>query len=162
TDAKERQLGCFEMANGGTLFLDEIGEMPLALQPKLLRVLEDGRVRRLGGRQEIEVDVHVLAATKREPELSIRDGKLRSDLYYRLNVFSIKTPTLRERKQDLALLITHFITEMNKKYNLEIKGITPKVKEQFMQYDWPGNVRELKNVIERAAILGRKGFIGLK
>lgn len=162
TDAKERQLGCFEMANGGTLFLDEIGEMPMPLQPKLLRVLEDRRVRRLGGRQEIEVDVHVLAATNRDPETSIREGKLRNDLYYRLNVFSIKTPALREHKQDLPMLIMHFLNEMNKKYNLEIKGLTPKVKDQFMQYDWPGNVRELRNVMERAAILCRKGFIGLK
>jgi DNA-binding NtrC family response regulator len=151
--------GCFELANGGTLFLDEIAEMPPALQPKLLRVLEDGRVRRVGGSKEYQLDVRVLAATNQEPMTAIKNGRLRKDLYYRLNVFTIHLPPLRERPEDLPSLTGHFVDEFNLKYQTHIRGLAKGAVTLLEKYRWPGNVRELRNVLERAAVLARRGCI---
>jgi transcriptional regulator with PAS, ATPase and Fis domain len=151
--------GCFEQANGGTLFLDEIAEMPLSLQPKLLRVLSDGRVRRLGGSHEFEFDVRVIAATNRDPLKAIEEGRLRDDLYYRLNVVPIALPPLRERQEDIPLLVQFFITEFNRKHQLSIEGITDDGAALLRSYSWPGNVRELRNVIERAVVLTKGEWI---
>jgi DNA-binding NtrC family response regulator len=159
TGAVGMRQGCFEQANGGTLFLDEIAEMPLPLQPKLLRVLSDGRVRRLGGSHEFEFDVRVIAATNRDPLKAIEEGRLRDDLYYRLNVVPISLPTLRERLEDIPLLVQFFITEFNQKHQLSIEGITDDAAELLRAYPWPGNVRELRNVIERAVVLAKSEWI---
>lgn len=159
TGALDRRAGCFELADRGTLFLDEIAEMMPATQVKLLRVLQERRFRRLGGRVEQEVDVRVLAATNVNPLDAIRDSKLREDLYYRLNVFTIELPPLRERKADLSLLIQAFIDEFNARDRRQVRAVTPDAMELLEQYDWPGNVRELRNVIERATILTRGEFI---
>jgi DNA-binding NtrC family response regulator len=154
TGAMERSAGCFEQAHGGTLFLDEIGEMPHPTQPKLLRVLEDLRVRRLGGKHEISVDTRVLAATSQELR-----SHLREELYYRLSVFQIVIPPLRERKEDIPLIADVMLQNLNKKYGTRITGVDAEVLGLFHQYDWPGNVRELRNVLERAAILAGEGLI---
>jgi DNA-binding NtrC family response regulator len=159
TGALDRRAGCFELADHGTLFLDEIAEMMPATQVKLLRVLQERRFRRLGGRVEQEVDVRVLAATNQNPLDAIRDSKLREDLYYRLNVFTIELPPLRDRKADLPLLIQAFIDEFNARDRRNVHAVTPDAMELLEQYDWPGNVRELRNVIERATILARGDFI---
>jgi len=159
TGALERRLGCFELAQGGTLFLDEIAEMPVTTQAKLLRVLEDSRVRRLGGKQEIEVDVRIIAATNRRPEQALAEGKLRQDLYYRLNVFHIHLPPLRERLSDLPLLVEALIAELNRKHGLRVIGVAPDAMRCLEQYSWPGNVRELRNVLERGMILAREGWL---
>lgn len=159
TGAAEPRAGYFEMADGGTLFLDEISEMPLPLQPKLLRVLEDGRVRRVGGKREEQVDVRVLAATNRDPEEARASGSLRDDLYYRLSVFTVRLPLLEERLEDIPLLIQHFIGLANLKHGAEVEGATQEAIGRLQAYVWPGNVRELRNVIERAVILGQKGWI---
>jgi len=153
--------GCFELAHQGTLFLDEIAEMPLALQPKLLRVLEDRKVRRLGGREEIAFDVRVIAATNQEPRNAIQNVKLREDLYYRLSVFMVELPPLRERKDDIDLLVEHFLRENNTKHNSTVAGVRPEVLEKLKNYSWPGNVRELRNVIERATVLAKGEWIRL-
>jgi transcriptional regulator with PAS, ATPase and Fis domain len=159
TGALGRRAGCFEQAHHGTLLLDEIGEMPLAMQAKLLRVLEDGKVRRLGGAAEIAVDVRVLAATNRPIQESI-DGKLlREDLYYRLNVFAIPLPALRHRKEDIAGLAEVILREINRKHDYRIAGIHPAALEQLVNYSWPGNVRELRNILERAAIVAQEGTV---
>src|SRR6202163_4469971 len=152
TGAAERRLGCFELADGGTLLLDEIGEMPAPTQAKLLRVLEDGKVRRLGSKVETPVDVRLLAATNQNPEQAVADGRLRQDLYFRLNVFHIHLPPLREHKADLALLIDHLLVEISDKHGKKISGVGADVMELFKSHPWPGNVRELRNVLERAAI----------
>ncbi len=159
TGATERRAGCFELADRGTLFLDEIAEMTPATQVKLLRVLQERRFRRLGGRVEQEVDVRVIAATNLDPQVAIRDGKLRDDLYYRLNVFSIALPPLRQRKEDLPLLIQAFIDEFNLRDRRHVKAVSPDAMRAIERYDWPGNVRELRNVIERATILARGDVI---
>jgi two-component system, NtrC family, response regulator HydG len=159
TGAVGTRPGCFELANGGTLFLDEIGEMPLQLQPKLLRVLEDGRVRRLGGKQEFEFDVRVIAATNQEPRNAIQEGRLREDLYYRLTVFTVHLPPLRDRKEDIPLLAQHFIGEFNKKHSTNVEALREDALEMLMNYSWPGNVREFRNVMERALILSKSEWI---
>ena len=159
TGATDRRLGCFELADRGTLFLDEIAEMTPATQVKLLRVLQERKFRRLGGRTEQAVDVRVIAATNIDPVAAIRDGRLREDLYYRLNVFSIKLPPLRDRKADLPLLIQAFVDEFNTRDHRAVKTVTPAAMRLLEQYDWPGNVRELRNVIERAIILARGDVI---
>ncbi len=159
TGAIGTRAGCFELANRGTLFLDEIAEMPLALQPKLLRVLEDQRVRRLGGSHEMPVDVRVIAATNREPRSAVQNGKLREDLYYRLNVFTVTLPPLRERCGDVPLLAQHFIREFNRKHSVRIEGMRDEAAALLKNYSWPGNVRELRNIIERAVILTKDGWI---
>jgi DNA-binding NtrC family response regulator len=159
TGAVSMRQGCFEQANLGTLFLDEIAEMPLSLQPKLLRVLSDGRVRRLGGSHEFEFDVRVIAATNRDPLKAIEEVHLREDLYYRLNVVPIALPALRDRREDVPLLVQFFINEFNRKHQLEIEGLKDDAAELLQNYQWPGNVRELRNVIERTVVLAKDSWI---
>jgi DNA-binding NtrC family response regulator len=153
TGALERRTGCFELAEGGTLLLDEIGEMPIGTQAKLLRVLEDRRLRRLGGKVETIVDVRVLAATNKIPEEAVAKGQLRNDLYYRLNVFNIDMPPLREHKEDIPTLVEILIKDMNRKHSRAIRAAGEAVMEQFQSHSWPGNVRELRNTLERAVIV---------
>jgi DNA-binding NtrC family response regulator len=153
TGAVERRQGCFELAHRGTLFLDEIAEMMPATQVKLLRVLQERKFRRLGGRQEQEVDVRIIAATNVDPAEAVRRGKLREDLYYRLNVFTIELPPLRERKEDVALLVQAFLNEFNARNSKAVKGVDQDAMRLLENYGWPGNIRELRNVIERATIL---------
>jgi DNA-binding NtrC family response regulator len=159
TGAAERRIGCFELADGGTLLLDEIGEMPAQTQAKLLRVLEDRTVRRLGSKVETPVDVRVVAATNKNPEQAVADGHLRQDLYFRLNVFHIHLPPLREHKEDLPLLIEHLLAEISEKHGKKVSGVGADVMDLFKSYPWPGNVRELRNVLERAAIASDRGTI---
>jgi transcriptional regulator with PAS, ATPase and Fis domain len=159
TGASGVQAGCFELANHGTLFLDEIAEMPPVLQPKLLRVLEDRKVRRIGGRREFDFDVRLLAATNREPRKAVDDGKLREDLFYRLNVFTLTLPPLRERKSDIPLLTQAFINHANVKHNSKVQACRAETLNFLKSYSWPGNVRELKNIVERAAILAGGAWI---
>jgi transcriptional regulator with PAS, ATPase and Fis domain len=161
TGAVERRAGCFEQANNGTLFLDEIGEMPIGTQAKLLRVIEESRVRRLGGKNDMPFAVRVLAATNRPPEQAIRDNRLREDLYYRLNVFHISLPPLRDRKQDIPAIATALIRDLNKKHGTRVSHLSPDVLQRFSTASWPGNVRELRNVIERAMIMAGEGEIQL-
>jgi DNA-binding NtrC family response regulator len=159
TGAADRRQGCFELADRGTLFLDEIGEMTPATQVKLLRVLQEQKFRRLGGRTEQTVDVRVIAATNIDPLEAVRKGALREDLYYRLNVFSFRLPPLRERKEDMPLLIQAFVTEFNNRNQKAIAGVDHETMQLLESYNWPGNVRELRNVIERATILAPGPFI---
>jgi len=159
TGAADRRQGCFELADRGTLFLDEIGEMTPATQVKLLRVLQERTFRRVGGRTEQSVDVRVIAATNIDPVEAVQKGKLREDLFYRLNVFAFRLPPLRERREDLALLIQSFINEFNSSNQKSIAGLDHQAMRMIEQYAWPGNVRELKNVIERATILAPGPFI---
>jgi transcriptional regulator with PAS, ATPase and Fis domain len=156
TGALERAAGCFEQADQGTLFLDEIGEMPAATQPKLLRVLEDLRVRRLGGREEIPVNARILAATSQD-----LGTHLREELYYRLSVFQIVLPPLREHKEDIQPITDVLLQNLNKKHGTRVTGVDSDVIEAFFQYNWPGNVRELRNVLERAVIVAGEGAIRL-
>jgi DNA-binding NtrC family response regulator len=153
TGALERRAGCFELATGGTLLLDELGEMPISTQAKLLRVLEERRLRRLGGRTEQEVDVRVLAATNRDPGEAVARGELRSDLFYRLNVFHINMPPLRKHLEDLPAMADNMVREMNQKHGRNVSGVGQSILDRMMAYDWPGNARELRNSIERAVIL---------
>ncbi|MBX9602754.1 MAG: sigma-54 dependent transcriptional regulator [Bryobacteraceae bacterium] len=160
TGAVERRLGRIELAHGGTLFLDEIGELPLQSQAKLLRVLEDSRVQRLGSKGEVQVDVRVLAATNRPPLKTVKEGKLREDLYYRLNVFHVELTPLRERKEDIPLLVEALLSSLRNK-NSRGGWIEPGVVDKLTEYRWPGNVRELRNVLERAVILAGDGPISM-
>jgi len=153
TGALERRTGCFELAEGGTLLLDEIGEMPIATQAKLLRVLEDRKLRRLGSKVETTVDVRVLAATNKVPDEAVARGELRNDLYYRLNVFNIHMPPLREHKDDIPSLVEHLLAEMSAKHGRKIAAVSEAVLQAFQNYSWPGNVRELRNTLERAVIV---------
>ncbi len=159
TGAAERRVGCFELADGGTLLLDEIGEMPAPTQAKLLRVLEDQKVRRLGSKSETPVDVRVLAATNKDPEQAVGSGHLRQDLYFRLNVFHINLPPLREHKDDIPLLVEHILRDLNAKHGKHVRGIGAEVMDIFMGHTWPGNIRELRNVLERASIMCEKDLI---
>jgi DNA-binding NtrC family response regulator len=159
TGAAERRIGCFELADGGTLLLDEIGEMPAPTQAKLLRVLEDRKVRRLGSKTETPVDVRVIAATNKDPEQAVASGHLRQDLYFRLNVFHIHLPPLREHKEDIPLLVEHILRDVNTKHGKNVRGIGAEVLDIFMSHTWPGNIRELRNVLERAAIMSEKDLI---
>jgi DNA-binding NtrC family response regulator len=159
TGAHDRRTGVFELAHRGTLFLDEIAEMMPATQVKLLRVLQERTFRRLGGRQEQSVDVRVIAATNRDPAEAVRDGKLREDLYYRLNVFTIDLPPLRERRADIPLLVQTFLNEFNTRNNKAVRAVDQEAMYLLERYPWPGNIRELRNVIERATILAEGDFI---
>jgi DNA-binding NtrC family response regulator len=159
TGALERRAGCFELAQHGTLLLDELVEMPSGTQAKLLRVLEDSRVRRLGSKSEISVDVRVIASTNRNIEEALKKGDLREDLYYRLNVFQLSLPPLRQRMSDLPVLCETLITHLNRKHSCNITHVTPEVMEAFKKHSWPGNVRELRNVLERAVIMAGEGAI---
>src|SRR5215213_5045966 len=153
TGAASRRQGCFEIADSGTLLLDEIGEMPPLLQAKLLRVIEERAVRRLGSRKEIDVDVRLLAATNKNPQEAVRIGGLREDLFYRLNVFSIHLPSLRERKEDLPILAQHLVKQLAEKHGRPARYLSPAALDALQFHSWPGNVRELRNVIERAVII---------
>jgi two-component system nitrogen regulation response regulator GlnG len=157
TDAKERKLGKFEMAHGGTLYLDEIGDMPIELQAKLLRALQERTIERVGGHEPIPVDVRVLAATNRDLEALMKEARFREDLFYRLNVVALSLPPLRERRRDVPLLVEHFLA----KYADELgeRGVTPEALDRLVGHDWPGNVRELENVIQRAMVLATAGVI---
>jgi DNA-binding NtrC family response regulator len=162
TGALERRIGCFELAEGGTLLLDEIGEMPVGTQAKLLRVLEDHKLRRLGSKVETSVDVRVLAATNKVPDDAVASGELRQDLYYRLNVFNIHLPTLREHKDDIRELAKSLLAEMNQKHDRKVADISEAVLNMFQAYSWPGNVRELRNTLERAVIVCEGGLVETK
>ncbi len=160
TGAAERRMGCFELADSGTLLLDEIGEMPAPTQAKLLRVLEDRKVRRLGSKVETLVDVRVLAATNKDPEQAVAKGLLRQDLYFRLNVFHIHLPPLREHKEDLPLLVEYMLRDINAKHGKHVRGVSAEVQQLFSGCPWPGNAREVRNVLERAAIACDRDLIG--
>jgi DNA-binding NtrC family response regulator len=162
TGAGERRAGCFEVAQYGTLLLDEIGEMPLATQAKLLRILEDSKVRRLGGRSEFEVDVRVVAATNKLPEDAVGGGRLREDLFYRLNVFHVHLPPLRDRKEDIPGMVETLLVDLNRKHECRVAEVSADVLECLLRHRWPGNVRELRNVLERAVILAGEGVIEVK
>lgn len=155
TGATQTKKGLFEEASGGTLFLDEIGELPLMLQVKLLRVLQEDEIRRVGDTRPIKVDVRIVAATVRNLEQEMKQGRFREDLFYRLNVMPIVIPPLRERKEDIPLLVNHFIAKFNEEMGKSIRGMEPKALKMLLEYDWQGNVREVENVIERAMVLAK-------
>src|SRR5574341_391202 len=159
TDAKSQKKGLFELAHGGTAFLDEIGDMSPTLQSKLLRALEERAFRRIGGTQDIKVDVRVIAATNRQLEKAIEEKKFREDLYYRLNVITIEVPPLRERREDVPLLVEHFLKHYAREFRKPTIDVSGEALQKLQGYDWPGNVRELKNVIERAVLLGSGAVI---
>jgi DNA-binding NtrC family response regulator len=159
TGAVDRRPGCFELAHTGTLFLDEIAETSPAIQTKLLRVLQERTLRRLGGQKEQAVDVRLIAATNVDPAKAVRQGKLRADLYYRINVISIGVPSLRERPDDIPLLVQTFISEFNERNGKNVKAASPEASRLLQQYAWPGNIRELRNVVERAVIVSNGAFI---
>ncbi len=159
TNAHKQKKGLFEIADGGTVFLDEIGEVSLGIQVKLLSIIEYKMFRRVGGTKDINVDIRIIAATNKNLQDSIKENKFRYDLYYRIKVFQLTLPPLRERPEDIPLLIDHFIKGFNVQFRKNIKGVTPEAEELLMQYDWPGNVRELRNVIERAIILQSGEYI---
>jgi two-component system response regulator AtoC len=153
TDAVQDRRGLFEEANGGSLFLDEIGELPLALQVKLLRVLEDEKIRRLGETRDLQVDVRIITATHRDLSNETKAGRFREDLFYRLNVLLIHCPALRDRREDIPLLIEHFLARNNARLGTSIRGLDTEARRLLYEYAWPGNVRELENTIERAMVL---------
>jgi len=154
TGAHERRLGRFELADGGTLFLDEVGEIPLDVQVKLLRVLQDGEIERVGGGgSHVHTDARIVAATNRDLEADVRSGKFRADLYYRLSVLPLRVPPLRERLEDLPLIVAHFLETLERKLGKPLRALTPESAERLRSYAWPGNVRELQNVLERACVL---------
>jgi two-component system nitrogen regulation response regulator GlnG len=157
TDAKERRLGKFELAQGGTLYLDEIGDMPVELQTKLLRALQERTIERVGGQESIRVDVRVIAATNRDLETAMREGGFREDLYYRLNVVTLNLPPLRERRRDVPLLVEHFLAKHADE--LGDRAVAPDALDRLVGHDWPGNVRELENVVQRAMVLAQNGVI---
>jgi len=162
TGARDRKRGLFEVADGGTVFLDEIGDMGIGLQAKLLRFLEEKAFRRVGGTKDLHVDVRIVAATNRNLEQAVRDGAFREDLYYRLMVIPVEIPPLRDRVEDIPLLITHFIDRFNTEFRKKTQGLTPDAMDCCEQYGWPGNVRELRNVVERAMILENKEFLDVE
>lgn len=159
TDANSDKKGLFQEADGGTLFLDEIGELPLALQVKLLRVLQEGEIRRVGENVSQSVDVRVIAASLRELQDEVKAGRFREDLFYRLNVIQVRMPSLRERREDISALIEHFITIQNARLGTRVEGVTPAALQIMMDYTWPGNVRELQNCIERGVVLSSSDHI---
>jgi two-component system response regulator AtoC len=159
TDARAQKKGTLELAHGGTVFLDEIGEMPLLLQAKMLRVLEDQSFRRLGGTKDIQVDLRVIAATNRSVTDAVAEGKFRVDLYYRLNVIQIVVPPLRERRDDILPLAHHFVRLLNQRFGRDLQGLSPEAERALLAHDWPGNVRELRNAIERAMLLEETSWL---
>lgn len=161
TGAQQRKLGRFELADGGTLFLDEIGDMPPEVQVKILRVLQDGTFERLGSTRTLQVDVRVVAATNKDLMQEVEAGRWRLDLYYRLNVISLRLPALRERREDIPLLVAHFLRKYAAQNNKQVSGIQQQVLQSLQHADWPGNVRELENVIERAVVLAKDPIIGI-
>jgi DNA-binding NtrC family response regulator len=161
TDAKSSKQGLFELADGGTIFLDEIGDMGVALQSKLLRFLQEKTFRRVGGVKDIHVDVRVIAATNRDLDKAVAEGRFREDLYYRLKVIPVHLPPLRARTEDIPVLAGHFIAMFNKEFKKNTRGLTEDAVRRLVAYSWPGNVRELRNVIERAMILENKEYLGV-
>jgi DNA-binding NtrC family response regulator len=161
TGAIGRKIGKFEIADKGTLFLDEIGDMSLDIQAKLLRVIEENSFERVGGTKRITVDVRIITATNKDLEKSVREGRFREDLYYRINIIRLHLPSLRQRKEDIPLLIEHFIEKYNQKYNKKVLKFTDEAIDALISYDWPGNVRELENVINNAVLLSERGIIGV-
>ena len=161
TGAHTSQAGRFEVASGGTIFLDEIGELPIDLQPKLLRVLQEGQIERLGSARTVNVDVRVIAATNKDLVDGVRNGTFRQDLFYRLNVFPITLPGLRDRREDLPALLRHFCDRLGRQIGKPVDRISPGTLEALQQYDWPGNIREFENVIQQAVILSRDGVLDL-
>jgi transcriptional regulator with GAF, ATPase, and Fis domain len=161
TGADTPQAGRFERANGGTAFLDEIGELPFELQPKLLRVLQDGQIERLGGTRTARLDVRVIAATNRNLTEEVRRGRFRQDLFFRLNVFPITLPALRQRREDIPALVNHLVDRLGRRLGKRVERVTAGTLRAFEQHDWPGNVRELENVIQQAIILSQDGVIDL-
>jgi formate hydrogenlyase transcriptional activator len=161
TGAHSAQAGRFEIANGGTIFLDEIGELPLELQPKLLRVLQEGQLERLGSTRTVTVDVRVVAATNKDLVEGVRNGTFRQDLFYRLNVFPITLPALRDRREDLPALLRHFCERLGRQIGKPVDRIAPGTLHALEQYDWPGNIREFENVLQQAIILSRDGVLDL-
>jgi DNA-binding NtrC family response regulator len=159
TGAVDRRAGCFELANSGTLFLDEVAEISPAIQVKLLRVLQERTVKRLGGQKEQPIDVRLVAATNIDPAKAVEQGRLRADLYYRINVIGISVPPLRDRIEDIPLLVQAFITEFNARNGKAVRAPSPEAAKLLQRYSWPGNIRELRNVVERAVILGAGEFI---
>ncbi|MBN2217930.1 MAG: sigma-54-dependent Fis family transcriptional regulator [Pirellulales bacterium] len=159
TDASADRVGKFEYAHGGTMFLDEVGDMPMPTQIKLLRVLENGEITRVGSNDPIRVNVRVLSATNQSLEDAIRDGTFRSDLYHRLKVVSIRLPTLRERAEDIPILIDHFIREFAARHDKRIRGMSPAARRRLLAYDWPGNVRQLRNMIESMVVVDYDGLL---
>jgi PAS domain S-box-containing protein len=159
TDARAQKKGIFELADKGTLFLDEIGEIPLMLQAKLLRVLEDQCFRRLGGLKDIQLDLRVIAATNKNLREAVREGAFRQDLYYRLNVIHVHIPPLRERPEDIGPMAQFFVEHYNRKFKRQMQGVSPEALRMLLDYDWPGNVRELRNAMERAMILEDSSYI---
>src|SRR5438105_4247636 len=162
TGADQRRLGCWELADGGTLFLDEVGEIPIELQAKFLRVLEEERLRRLGGKSEITVDVRVISATNKDLKEEIKSAHFREDLYFRLNVFHIHLAPLRERRDDIPLLVQHFIDRFSREGGKKLAGLTPPAMKVLTEYAWPGNIRELRNTLERGVILCGAGVIDVE
>ena len=162
TGAAERRAGCFEQAQNGTLLLDEIGEMPIGTQAKLLRVIEERKVRRLGANTDIPVAVRVLAATNRPPEKAVETKLLREDLYYRLNVFHIALPPLRDRKQDIPSIAAALLRDLNRKHGCRVTHLSSEVLDWFATRSWPGNVRELRNLLERGVIMAGEGEMHLR
>ncbi|MFT3769024.1 MAG: sigma-54 dependent transcriptional regulator [Minicystis sp.] len=161
TDASVDRTGLFEQANHGTLLLDEIGELPLPLQVKLLRVLQEETLRRLGDNKDVKVDVRIIAATHRDLAAETQAGRFREDLYYRINVLPIVIPPLRDRREDIPILIDHFVARNNARFGINIRGLDPEARRYLHEYHWPGNVRELENTIERAMVLAEKDTIGV-
>jgi two-component system, NtrC family, response regulator AtoC len=159
TDATTDRVGLFEQATHGTLLLDEIGELPLALQVKLLRVLQEETIRRLGDSKDIKIDVRIIAATHRDLSAEMQAGRFREDLFYRINVLPMAIPPLRERREDIPLLVEHFITRNNARFGTNIRALSPETRRLLHEYGWPGNVRELENTIERAMVLAEKDSI---
>ncbi|MGH7432980.1 MAG: sigma-54-dependent transcriptional regulator [Candidatus Methylomirabilales bacterium] len=159
TGATERRMGCFELADGGTIFLDEVAEMKAPTQVKFLRILQEGSFRRVGGKTELRVEVRIVAATNKDPTQALRDGLLREDLYYRLNVFGLHLPPLRERMEDLPLLIKSLLEELSAKYGKVVRGVDAGTLNLFTVHEWPGNIRELRNVLERATLSAKAELI---
>lgn len=162
TSASYKRIGKFEIAQHGTIFLDEVSALPLGLQAKLLRVLQEKTIERVGGMRQMPVDVRVIAATNVDPKEQIKRGQFREDLYYRLNIVPLEIPPLRERKEDIPLLVNHFLNMYNKQYHRQVKEIAPEVMEYFCRYDWKGNVRELENVIQRLLVITNNSVITIK
>jgi two-component system response regulator HydG len=161
TGADRMRKGRFEFANGGTLFLDEVGDMPLPLQAKLLRVLDNGEVFRIGSNEPVKVNVRVLSATNRDLEGAVSNGTFRQDLYFRLKVATVRLPPLRERREDIPLLVAHFIKTVSRQHNKPVSGVSEPVRRSIAAYDWPGNVRELRNTIESMIVQDRDGVLGM-
>ncbi|MFL6280489.1 MAG: sigma-54 interaction domain-containing protein, partial [Vicinamibacterales bacterium] len=161
TGAHATQIGRFELANRGTIFLDEIGELPLEVQPKLLRVLQEGQVERLGNPRTVDVDVRVVAATNRDLTDEVRENRFRADLYYRLNVFPITIPSLRQRREDIPALVRHLVDRLGRELRRRIETIPEDVIATLQRYEWLGNVRELENILQRAIIVSRNGVLAI-